>query len=113
MLKELFDGVDHTTDPLWIVKYYFNAIGGISFPTALNYLLEGTGYGDEYNMCEFPCEDEDDIFEGVRFSFLDKDEIIVSQDIFKKYLKIAAERYIELNPEKADEVQNVLKKLSE
>jgi CDI immunity protein len=111
MLKELFDGVDSTTDSLWIVKYYLNAIAGISFPEALNYLFEGTGYGDEYNMCEFPSED--DMFEGVRFYFLDKDEIIVSQEIFQKYLKIAAERYIELNPEKADEVQNVLKKLSE
>ena len=64
-------------------------------------------------MCAFPCEDEDDMFDRVRFSFLDKDEIIVSQEIFKKYLKIAAKRYIELNPQKADEVQNVLKKLSE
>ncbi|MEH2242464.1 ribonuclease toxin immunity protein CdiI [Nostoc sp.] len=113
MVKQLFDGVDYTIDPLWIVKYYFNAIAGISFPYAINTLLEGTGYGNEYNMCEFPCEDEDDIFEGVRFCFLDKDEIIVSQEIFKKYLKIAAERYIELNPERADEVQNILKKLSE
>ncbi|MEH2383609.1 MAG: ribonuclease toxin immunity protein CdiI [Nostoc sp.] len=113
MLKELFDGVDSRTDPLWIVKSYFNAIAGISFPDALNYLLEGTGYGDEYNMCAFPCEDEDDMFERVRFCFLDKDEIIVSQEIFKKYLKIAAERYIELNPERVGEVQNVLKKLSE
>ena len=113
MLKELFDSVDYTTDPLWIVKSYFNAIAGISFPYALNCLLEGTGYGSEYAMCEFPCEDEDDMFEGVRFCFLDKDEIIVSQEIFKKYLKIAAERYIELNPERADEVKNVLKKLSE
>ncbi|MEH2025389.1 ribonuclease toxin immunity protein CdiI [Nostoc sp.] len=112
MLKELFDGVDYTTDPLWIVKYYFNAIGGISFPYAINTLPKGTGYGNEYNMCAFPCEDEDDMFDGVRFSFLDEDKI-VSEDIFKKYLKIAAESYIELNPERADEVQNVLKKLSE
>ncbi|MHC5675281.1 ribonuclease toxin immunity protein CdiI [Nostoc sp.] len=113
MLGELFDGVDSRTDPLWIVKYYFNAIDGISFPYAINTLLKGTGYGNEYNMCAFPCEDEDDIFDEVRFSFLDEDEIIVSQEIFKKYLKIAAERYIELNPERADEVQNILKKLSE
>ncbi|MDF5734547.1 MULTISPECIES: ribonuclease toxin immunity protein CdiI [unclassified Nostoc] len=113
MREQLFDNVDYRIDPLWIVKSYFNAIEGISFPTALNYLLEDTSYGSEYAMCEFPSEDADGIFDGVRFSFLDKDEIIVSQEIFKKYLKIAAERYIELNTEKADEVQNVLKKLSE
>ncbi|MEH2410515.1 ribonuclease toxin immunity protein CdiI [Nostoc sp.] len=113
MLKQLFDAVDYRTDPYWIVKSYFNAMEGISFPDALNYLLEGTGYGSEYAICEFPSEDADDRFDGVRFSFLDKDEIIVSQEIFKKYLKIAAERYIELNPEKADEVQNVLEQLSE
>ncbi|WP_414690101.1 hypothetical protein [Nostoc sp.] len=34
---------------------------------------------------------------------------MVSEDIFKKYLKIAAERYIELNPGRADEVSNLLK----
>ncbi|MHC5614517.1 MAG: ribonuclease toxin immunity protein CdiI [Nostoc sp.] len=113
MLEQLFDSVDYKTDSLWIVKSSFNAIDGISFPEGLNYLVEGTGYGSEYAMCAFPCEDEDDIFDGVRFSFLDEDEIIVSQEIFKKYLKIAAERYIELNPERADEVQNILKKLSE
>ncbi|MEH1936953.1 MAG: ribonuclease toxin immunity protein CdiI [Nostoc sp.] len=113
MLGQLFDSVDYKTDPLWIVKSYFNAIAGISFPYAINTLLKGTGYGSEYAMCAFPCEDEDDMFDGVRFSFLDKDEIIVSQEIFKKYLKIAAERYIELNPERADEVQNILNKLSE
>ncbi|MEH2363328.1 ribonuclease toxin immunity protein CdiI [Nostoc sp.] len=112
MREQLFDNIDYRIDPLWIVKSYFNTIGGISFPYAINTLLKGIGYGNEYAMCAFPCEDEDDIFDGVRFSHLDEDKI-VSEDIFKKYLKIAAERYIELNPEKADEVQNVLKKLSE
>ncbi|MEH2277832.1 MAG: hypothetical protein V7K40_24355 [Nostoc sp.] len=71
MIGQLFD-IDYRTDPLWIVKSYFNAIEGISFPKALNYLLEATGYGDEYAMCAFTCEDEDDIFDGFALAILMK-----------------------------------------
>jgi hypothetical protein len=111
MLEQLFNEADRRIDPLWIVKTYFNAMEGTSFPCVLSELLEGTSSGSEYVMCEFPCENEDDLFEGVRFRFLEE-EIIVSEEVFKKYFKIAAKRYIELNPKRADEVQKVLEKLS-
>lgn len=111
MSQELFKDIDRRVDPLWIVKSYFNSISGFSFPIAADCLLGGTSFGNEYYTCDFPCEEEDDIFEGVRFRILD-DEVIVSEEIFKEYLQIASKRYFELNPEISDEVQNVLKKLA-
>tara|TARA_R100000306_G_scaffold62416_1_gene69765 strand:+ start:1243 stop:1479 length:237 start_codon:yes stop_codon:yes gene_type:complete len=78
----------------------------------MQYLIEGTGYASEYNGCEFPSDlDEDDEpFEGVRFRY-DDDEIVVTEEAFRKCLIAACERYREMNPARSDEIDQLLSEL--
>ena len=105
MNQRLFE--DKTS--LTILKRALNVIGRRDFPSAVGYWLRGIGYGDEHVAIEFP--EDDDIFEGVRAYYLDE-EVIVSEDEFFTVLKEACQRYVELRPDRKDELEQIISQSS-
>ena len=114
--KLLFEKID-LNDPLKIVKEVFNNIGDSStFFSSVKNLLNKERVGIDYDGCRFSNDlDESEIyhdyggkpFEGVECWLLD-DEVIVSEEEFFKLLKIACKRYIELHPDKRDELEQIM-----
>ena len=117
MIKvELFNKFDRD-DPLEIVKYVFNSFGNSSdFPEIVDCLLSKEGTSINYEGCRFPGDlDEGELyndyngvpFEGVECWAFDK-EITVPENEFFKLLKIACDRYIELHPDRKDELEKIM-----
>ena len=113
---ELFDRFTKD-EPFRIVKTVFNHYGGRSdFPRTVSLLLNKTGIVMDYDGCRFPGDlDEYELhhdyngvlFEGVECWSLD-DEITVSEDVFYEILKEACQRYIELNPDRREELEQIM-----
>ena len=105
MAINLFEGIGHRQDKIGIVMNALNSIYASGFLSNLKYLVDETGIGLDYAGCFFP-EDDDD-FEGIRCYCLD-DEAIVSKEEFFSLLKQACKRYIELHPEKREELEQII-----
>ncbi len=114
MSEYLFEVSICDNDPFWIVKEYFNCIRGHSFSRCVDLLTQSIGYGDEHVMCDFPddIDWDEEPFEGVRFRFQD-DEIVVSEEEFKYYLKLACERYVDIYPEDESKIKELLSRLDQ
>ena len=116
MIKEQLFNKFTRGEPYQIVKNVFNHYGGRSdFPRTVGLLLNKTGIVMDYDGCRFPGDlDEYELhddyngvpFEGVECWSLD-DEITVSEDVFYEILKEACKRYIEMRPEKKDELEQI------
>ena len=109
MRNILFQGIDYKDDKYFTVKDALNAVGFQGFPEAVSCWLRGIGYGVDGGGVDFP--EEDDMFEGVRCYYLGglkDEEVIVSEKIFFEHLKSACERYIELYPEKREELERIM-----
>lgn len=117
MIKaELFNKFNRN-DYLAVVKHIFNTFGrSYNFLSIVDSLLkkQGTVINDE--GCSFPEDlDEDELyndyggipFEGVNCWSFDN-EVTVSEEEFFKVLKMACERYIELHPEKKEELEQII-----
>ena len=117
MDSNLFEKIDYDNDALWVVKDALNTFNASYFPEFIESLiLKKEGGGDEYGGCRFPSDlDESEIyhdyggnpFEGVECWYLE-DNVVVSEDEFFKLLKEACERYIELHPDKTDEIEQIM-----
>lgn len=120
MKPNLFQKIDYANDAFWIVKEALNSLDSSSFPKAINYFLNDTGYGNDGGGCDFPGDlDEHEIyhdyggkpFEGVRCYYLggfEEEEVIVSKEEFFDILKIACQRYIEIHPDQKDELEKIM-----
>lgn len=105
----LFKNIDYKNDRLWIVKEYFNKIHDSFFLHVINGIIANReGRGDEYAGCQFPEEVDydEEPFEGIKCWYFE-DEVIVSEDDFKKCLILACEEYARLNPEKKEEIKKI------
>lgn len=116
MKSNLFEGIGRRKDKLSTVMKALNTLNDSYFVKSAAYLLQGEGSGDEYGGCRFPNDlDESEIyhdyggnpFEGVECWYLE-DNVVVSEDEFFKLLKEACERYIELHPDKKDEIEQIM-----
>ena len=117
-LPELFERIDYDNDPLQIVKKALNEFNNSDFPEFVRSLvIDREGGGGEHGGCRFANElDEFELyydyggvpFEGVECWSYDDEEIIVSEKEFFKVLKEACQRYIELHPDKKDELEKIM-----
>ena len=109
MSSNLFRKIDYKNDPYCIVKDALNMMNRYSFPKAVNYWLNGISYDGDGGGIDFP--DEEDNFESVRCYYLggfDEEETVVSKEEFFSLLKQACKRYIELHPEKREELEQIM-----
>ena len=117
MDSNLFEKINYNNDTLWVVKEALNTFNASYFPEFVESLiLKKEGGGDEYGGCRFPSDlDESEIyhdyggkpFEGVEYWYLE-DNVVVSENEFFIVLKEACERYIELNPNRKDELEQIM-----
>ena len=106
MKEDLFETINRKNDKFWIVKDALNVVGYQGFPRAVGYWLRGIGYGADGGGVDFP--EDDDIFEGVRCYSWENNEVIVSEQVFFEHLKAACQRYIELYPDRRDELKQII-----
>ena len=114
---QLFENIDRKNDNLKIAKNVLNSFGERSdFPLIVDCLLGKEGTSVNEDGCSFPDDlDEDELyndydgvpFEGVNCWYFDE-EAIVPEDEFFKLLKEACQRYIELHPDKRNELEQIL-----
>jgi hypothetical protein len=111
MSSQLFDHVDYKNDPHWVAKEFFNSIyQQESFLWALPLLVERKGCGVNEEVCVFPDLDDPDPsfhFSGVMFVTFG-DEVVISDDEFLRYLRVACTRYLQNHPERRVEVDEIL-----
>lgn len=114
MNSNLFENIDYDLDSLWIVKEVFNSMNNMFFLETLNRLVDGIGWPNEYAGCQFSndLDESEEPFKGVLCWYLNDDETIVSEKDFYDCLKMACERYIELNPEKQQEILKIMNRLT-
>ncbi len=97
-------------DELMIVKNFFCEFDGILFPGCIGYVLDRTGYGNEYAMCEFPedIEDGEAPFVGVKFRMFGGDEKVISEETFKAVLLEACRRFVRREPQHLKQIGDIL-----
>ena len=112
--QNLFQNIDYHNDPHWIIKDYFNKINDCFFLDRINNIVSRIGGGDEYAGCEFPerMDYDGEPYEGVKCWYLE-DEIIVSEEDFKKHLIFACKEYTKLHLKKKEEIEKILNHLNE
>ncbi|WP_250151147.1 ribonuclease toxin immunity protein CdiI [Photorhabdus akhurstii] len=114
MNKQLFGKVDYNNDPEWVMKEFFNSIYlQRKFLWALPFIVKKCGCCVNETDCTFPdLEDSDPAyhFEGIMFSVY-SGEIIVPESVGFEYVRMACEKYLQLHPEDADQVNSLLTQL--
>ena len=87
------------------------------FKKTITYLSEKIGNGDSHvNFYFWDCLDEysktlyDAPFDGVEVDYLDDIQQYNLQDVYH-YVSLASQRYIELNPNDKDEIEEILDKM--
>jgi hypothetical protein len=118
-VSELFGQPYDRRDLHWVIKAYFDRMYNDGrFIEAVEYLVKGWGFSTDGAYCSFPDMNsyfEEDHFEGVRFSsgyILEEDvSIIVSDEVFCEYLKLACDKYLRLHSGDIEEVRKLLDRL--
>ena len=105
-LNNLFEKVDHRKDSLWVLKDAINVVAYGKFSKAVSCWLQGIGYSYNGNGCDFA--EKGDEFDGVCCYYNENYEVVISEEVFFEHLKIAIQRYIELNPDKKDELEQIV-----
>ncbi len=97
-------------DDLMIVKNFFCEFDGILFPSCIAYLLDRTGYGNEYAMCEFPegIEADEKPFIGVRFRMFGGHEKVIDEEAFKAVLLEACRNFVSREPHHFKQIAEIL-----
>jgi len=116
VLNELFGQPYDPLDPSWVIKAYFDVLhdDGL-FVKAIGCLVKRWGFGTDGAHCDFPDMNsyfQEDHFEGVRFSYgypSDEDNsVIVSEDVFCKWLKLACDKFLDRSPERSQEISELI-----
>ena len=97
----LFEHINYYNDNLWIVKEALNSIYSLSFPTTVKKYLNKIDVCTDFGGCKFSKND------GV-YCYCLEGEIIVSKQEFYGCLEKACDRFIELHPQKKDELLIVM-----
>ncbi|PQQ22258.1 ribonuclease toxin immunity protein CdiI [Photorhabdus hindustanensis] len=119
MNQELFGQPYDHSDPHWIVKSYFDRMYNDGhFLEAIELLSKKGALSTDGSYCHFPNMNsyyEEDRFEGVMFIYGyspdDDDEVIVSEEICYKYVRLACEKYLYRHPEDKDKINALLAKM--
>jgi len=100
-------------DILKVAKEFFNTFSGNGFYDAIKYLCKGVGYGNEYSACEFSDDlgSGEEIFEGVRFRYLD-DDLVVSFKDFRLLISEAVEGFLINHPDQKERIENLINRNS-
>lgn len=120
MQKDLFSVSDLDTGLDLIVTSYFDRMyADGNFIKMLVLLSKKISMSTDGAYCHFPdmnSFDESDHFEGVEFAIgyppLEEDTVIISEETFYKYIRLACDRYVQFYPEDTDKVYNLLEELS-
>ncbi|WP_392558889.1 ribonuclease toxin immunity protein CdiI [Orbus mooreae] len=114
MNEYLFEHIDYDNDPEWVIKDFFNSMNlQNKFLWMLPYLINKIGCGVNETYCNFPDWNDQDSechFEGIMFGVWGG-EIIVSEQIGFKYIRIACKKYLSLHPEDTEEINELLAKI--
>jgi hypothetical protein len=116
MSDQLFENVNFRGDPHADVKGFFNNVYEQGeFLWALKEIADRRGCGVNYDICMFPDFTDADVelhFKGVKFYSFD-DEVVVSEDECKQYMKAACVEYLEKHPSEFVEIMGHCSKLDE
>lgn len=109
----LFDNIDYDKSD-WVIEEFFNSIYSQGeFLWALKLIIEKNGCGINETYCSFPDLNDPDPeyhFEGIMFGVWEG-EIIVSEETGFKYISLACEKYLQLHPEDAENINELLIKI--
>lgn len=115
MSVQLFGLWTDQNDLDWVLFAYFDRIYGAGlFVQMLECLTKRCGFGVDDVDCRFldlNGFDAEDHFCGVQFAYgivCEPDVVIVSDEDFFTCLSMACSRYVEENPESADQVRSMM-----
>jgi hypothetical protein len=107
MSDVLFKLSNVQNDPEWIIKEFFNsAYSQGEFISTVSAISKGRSCIINEDYCIFPEPESSDPemqFDGVKFGIMD-DQVLVTQDAFRTYLRTACGRFIQLHPEERDKL---------
>lgn len=113
--KNLFGWPYEGEEPTDIVRCYFDTIYDCNyFLKALNYLVQGIGYGTDGAWANFGDMDnacEEFHFEGVEIEvgFSEPPDVMrIDEPTFFRWLRMACERYVQQNPKDKQKVEELL-----
>ena len=93
----LFERIDYYNDNLWIVKEALNSVYSLSFPITVKKYLNEIDVCTDFGGCKFLKSDD-------VYCYCLEDEIIVSKPKFYECLEKACDRFMEIHPQKKDEL---------
>lgn len=115
MNEYIFRHIDYDNDPEWVIKDFFNSINLYrKFVWGVEYIINKIGFVIDETYCNFPDWNDPDPtchFEGIMFGVWEG-EIIVSEMLGFKYIKLACEKYLKLHPEDTKQINELLAKIS-
>ncbi|GKW05510.1 ribonuclease toxin immunity protein CdiI [Pectobacterium carotovorum] len=111
MNEYIFSRIDYDSDPLWVVKDFFNSLNlSQRLVWGVESIIKRNGFVINETYCHFPdFEDADPEchFEGIMFGVWEG-EIIVPESVGFNYVKLACEKYLQLHPEDTEKVNALL-----
>ncbi|MCO6540641.1 MAG: ribonuclease toxin immunity protein CdiI [Gilliamella sp.] len=118
MNNKLFDNYDLNVHE--IITTYFNIMySDGQFLETIYYLINKIGFSTDGAYCYFPdmnSYDENDHFKGIGFDIgyppTEDDKIIVSEETFYYYVRLACEKYLKIHPEDTNKINKLLAKIS-
>jgi hypothetical protein len=114
MNEYIFKHIDYDNDPDWVIKDFFNSIHLYrKFVWGIEYIINKIGFVMDETYCNFPDWNDLDPeyhFNGIMFGVWEG-EIIVSEKIGFKYVRLACENYLKLHPEDTDKINKLLDKI--
>ena len=98
-------------DELLAVKNFFCEFLG-ELPYAVDTVLNGVGYGNEYALVCFPTEldADEEPYEGVKIGMFEDVYTIIDEQTFREVLVEACRRFVRMYPAKQGEIEAVLGK---
>ncbi|MEQ9727510.1 ribonuclease toxin immunity protein CdiI [Pseudomonas sp. WHRI 8822A] len=114
MGEYVFESVDYSNDPEWVVKEFFNSISLCGrFLDGVEKIIDRCGF--VINETYFHPPDLENIepdfhFDGLMFGVWEG-EIVVPEQVALQYLKDACEKYCVLHPEDTDKIKSLLARL--
>ena len=114
MNEYIFKHIDYNNDPEWVIKDFFNSLNLYGkFIWGVEYIINRVGFVIDETYCNFPDWNDPDLechFEGIMFGVWEG-EIIVSETLGFKYVRLACEKYLALHPEDTDKINELLAKI--
>ncbi len=111
MNEYLFELIDYEKDDEWVLKDFFNSLHlQGKFLYGVDKIKKKQGFVINETYFHYPDLqgiDPDLHFEGMMFGVWEG-EIIVSEETGFKYINLACERYLQLHPEDAEKINELM-----